>query len=489
MAPVVALAFALALAGAAAGLPAPVTAQAPGSAAGSGAGSGAIPHESYHLDNGLHVILAPDPSATATAVNVWYRVGSRDERPGRSGFGHVFEHLMFQGSENVAEGEHFQYVERAGGELNASITEDRTHYFQTVPPERMNLALWLEADRMRSLRVTEESLRREVDVVKEERRLRIDNSPYGTSQLQAAYYAPYDAEGCFAYAHSVIGSMEDLEAAELADVQDFFDLYYAPNNATLVVSGAFDSAEAAALIEEYFGPIPRGGDAPEVDCDRPFAHLPVEERIHDPNAQLPGLFVSYGGVEHRHPDAPALTVLADILGGGQSARLNQQIVRGAQAALQAVAAHSPRLGPGLFQFILIANQGVEGDELLTLLDAEIQTLLFEGVTDVEVDRARNRALASTVLSRQTAMGRAEALQSANHFHGTPDAVTTVVEAIQAVTREDVNRVARSYLRPDRRAVIFTLPGTGPAVPESAESTGQTTGQATSQASGQEGGDR
>lgn len=453
------IAAVLALAGLA--LPAPSTAQ---QAPGSSADPGGIPHQSYRLDNGLHVILAPVTHATTTAVNLWYRVGSRNERPGQSGFAHLSERLMFQGSENVASGEHVQYVERAGGNLSASFTEDRTHYAQTVPPERMNLALWLEADRMRSLRVTEESLRREVEGVKQERRLRIESAPYGTSQLLAAYEAPYDAEGCFAYAHSVIGSMEDLEGAELADVQDFLELHYVPNNATLVVSGAFHAEEAAALIEEYFAPIPRGSDAPEMACDRPFEHLPVEERLYDSNVQLPGIFVSYGGVEHRHPDAPALTVLADILGGSRSARLNQRIVREAEAALQAVVGHSPRLGPGLFQFILIGIQGVEGEELLALLDAEIDALLAEGVTGAEVDRTRDRALASTVLSRQTAMGRAEALQSANHFHGTPDAVTTVVAAMQAVTPDDVNRVARRYLRPDRRAVVFTLPGAAPAIP-------------------------
>jgi zinc protease len=422
--------------------------------------SGAMTFESWHLDNGLHVILAPDPDATATAVNLWYRVGSRDERPGRSGFAHLFEHLMFQGSENVAPGEHFQYVERAGGNLNASITEDRTNYFQTVPPERMNLALWLEADRMRSLRVTEENMRREVEVVKEERRRSVDNAPYGTTQLAASYYAPYDAEGCFAYAHSVIGSLEDLDAAELPDVQEFFDLYYAPNNATLVIAGAFDAGEARSLVESHFASIPRAADPPDVTCERPFAHLPVVERIQDPNAQLTGVFVSYGGVEQRHPDAAALTVLADILGGGQSARLNQTLVRDAQAALQASAFHVPRLGPGLFRFILIANQGVEGDELLALLDEQVERIRIEGVAEAEVARARNRALSSTVMSRQTAMGRAEALQTANHFHGTPEAVATVVEAIQAVTPADVQRVARSYLDPENRAVIFTIPGTG-----------------------------
>jgi zinc protease len=223
---------------------------------------GEIDFESYRLDNGLHVILSPDPEATAVAVNLWYDVGSRNERPGRSGFAHLFEHLMFQGSENVGAGDHFQLVERAGGNLNASITEDRTNYFQTMPPERMNLALWLESDRLRSLQITEENMRREVEVVKEERRQGVDNSPYGTSVLQAGYYAAYDSTSCFPYAHSVIGSMEDLDAAQLEDVQDFFDVYYVPNNATLTVVGSFDAAEARQLIEEYFGGIPGGAEPP-----------------------------------------------------------------------------------------------------------------------------------------------------------------------------------------------------------------------------------
>ncbi len=426
-----------------------------------GQSPGAIPHTSHHLDNGLHVILAPDAEATAVAVNLWYRVGSRNERPGRSGFAHLFEHLMFQGSENVAEGEHFQFVERAGGSLNASITEDRTNYFQTMPPERINLALWLEADRMRSLRITEENMKREVEVVKEERRLRVDNAPYGTSQLEVAFYASYDPEGCFAYAHSVIGSMEDLDAAELRDVQDFFDLYYAPNNATLVIAGAFDEAEAMELVRRYFGDIPRGDDPPEVACDAPFGHLPVTRTMHDPNAQLHGLWIAYGSVPRNHPDTPALGVLARILGDGQSSRLNQALVRGSELALQASAGHTPRLGPGLFQFTLIGSQGVEGETLLEALDDEIERLLRDGVSESEVSRARNRTLASTVLSRQTVMGVAEALQAANHFHGSPEAASTVLDEIAAVTPDDVMRVARTYLVPTQRAVVFTVPGPAP----------------------------
>ena len=421
--------------------------------------AGAFPFEEYHLDNGLHVILAPDDESTAVAVNLWYAVGSRNERPGRSGFAHLFEHLMFQGSENVPEGAHFQMIERAGGSLNASITEDRTNYFQTMPPERVNLALWLESDRMRSLQIDAENMAREVEVVKEERRLRIDNSPYGTSQLQAAFYAAYDSTSCFSYAHSVIGSPDDLDAAELPDVQAFFDTYYAPNNATLAVVGAFDTEEVRALVEEYFGPIPSGTQPADVQCTEPFSHLPVELEVADPNAQLPAVWISYGIVERSHPDAAALSVLGQILGSGQGARLNRRLVREEQVALQASAGASPRLGPGIFQFIGVANQGVEAPRLLELIDEEIDRLIEEGVTEAELERARNQVRAGSIFSRQSVMGRAEALQAANRFFGTPEAITTTVTAIEAVTADDVQRVAREYLRPDNRAVIYTRPGT------------------------------
>ncbi len=436
------------------------TATAQAGPANGGSQAGTFEFTEYHLDNGLHVILAPDPGSTAVAVNLWYNAGSRHEPPGRSGFAHLFEHLMFQGSENVARGGHFQYIERAGGNLNASVTQDRTNYFQTVPPERMNLALWLESDRMRSLSVTRENMEREVDVVIEERRQVVDNSPYGTSNLQAAFYAAYDSASCFPYAHSVIGSVEDLRAAELEDVQRFFDIYYAPNNATLTVVGAFDEAVARELIQEYFGDIPRGTEPTEVTCEEPFSHLPVEMEVHDSNAQLQAVWISYGAVERRHPDDAALSVMAQILGSGQSSRLHQRLVRQEQAALQSAALSNLRLGPGLIQLIGIANQRVEAERLLELLDEEVDRLKAEGVTEEELNRARNQVRASTVLGRQTVMGRAEALQAANQLYGTPQAVHTTVERVEAVTAEDVQRVAATYLTRENRAVIFTRPGTG-----------------------------
>jgi zinc protease len=421
--------------------------------------AGDIPFETYRLENGLRVILAPDPASTAVAVNLWFDVGSRHERPGRSGFAHLFEHLMFQGSENVPRGEHSRLIEMAGGSLNASITEDRTNYFQTVPADRYNLALWLESDRMRSLQITEEDVRREVEVVKEERRFRVDNSPYGTSSLQAFYYAPYDSTTCFPYAHSVIGSPEDLDAAELQDVRDFFDTYYAPNNATLTLVGLFEADEARGLIQEYFGGIAARPEPAVPQCTEPFRHLPVRQTVVDPNAQLPAFWASYGAVSADHADSYAIELLASILGEGESSRLHQRIVRDEQAGQSVAAFTSLRRGPGLVLVYSIANQGVGADRLESLIDEELRRVVAEGVTAGELERAKNRSRASTIFGRQSTMGRAESLQWYNHFLGDAGRVATDMERYEAVTPDDVRRVAGRYLRPDNRAVTITQPAT------------------------------
>jgi zinc protease len=418
---------------------------------------GEIPHETYRLENGLRVILAPDPQATAVAVNVWYDVGSRHERPGRSGFGHLFEHLMFEGSERVPRGTFDRLINEAGGSANASITEDRTNYFATVPGSQLARVLWLEADRMEGLLVTEESMRREIEVVKEERRMRVDNAPYGPSSLQARYYAPYDSAGCFAYAHSVIGSMQDLDAAQLADVQEFFDTYYAPNNATLTLVGAFDREVARRLIHQYFSGIPSGPAPDSPRCDDPFRHLPVSQELGDAAARLPAAFLSYGTVEVGHADSYALNLLGAILGVGQTSRLYRRLVREERAALQASATSDTRRGPGLFVVNTIANQGVSAERLIELVDEEIGRIAREGVTAEEVERAKNRARASAIIGRQTVMGRAETLQRANHFLGDPAAYRTELERTEAVTAEAVRAVAERYLRPENRAVVITRP--------------------------------
>jgi zinc protease len=418
--------------------------------------------ETYRLSNGLNVILAPDPSATTVAVNVWYDVGSRREPPGRSGFAHLFEHLMFQGSENVEPGGHSRMVTQAGGQNNAYIVEDHTAYFQTLPPDRYNLGLWLEAERMRSLIVTEEVMRREIEVVKEERRLRFDNAPYGVARLEAWYYLPYDASTCFAYAHSPIGSPADLDAATLHDVQRFFDTYYNPNNATVALAGAFAPAEARRLIQEYFGAIPRGPEPPPVTCEEPFRHLPVRRTIDDPNATLPAVMFSYGTPAVDHPDTEALNILISILSSGQSSRFNQRLVRDEQVALQASGFLMSRVGPGLVWVIGVANQDVEIEQVESSLDAVIDQVRRNGVTQAELDKARNNYLAGRVRERQTSQGTSEALQWSNHYLGDPRAMDARMERLRTLTVDDIRRVAATYLTPENRAVVVAVPVPGGA---------------------------
>ena len=252
--------------------------------------------ESFILPNGLKVHLVEEHSAQVVAVDLWYDVGSRNERAGRTGFAHLFEHMMFQGSANVKKAEHGQLVERAGGTLNGSTQPDRTNYYEVLPSNRLNLALWLEADRMRSLAVTAENLKNQQEAVKEERRLRFDNQPY-LGALVDSLPKMFDAGNCYAYSHSIIGSMDDLNAAKVEDVKAFFDLYYAPNNATLVIAGDFQAATARRLVTEYFGAIPRGQEPPPVQCAPQHATgTQVVRRITDRNATLPAALTAYRAV-------------------------------------------------------------------------------------------------------------------------------------------------------------------------------------------------
>ena len=427
-------------------------------AAAQGASPIQVPFESYRLENGLRVILAPDPATPVVAVNLWYDVGSRNERAGRTGFAHLFEHMMFEGSENAPKGEHLRLLQAAGAtSLNASTSEDRTNYFQAVPPSRLNLALWLESDRMRALNVTAEQLANQQEIVKEERRLRVDNAPYGVSLLHA-YSSPYDPEGCFPYSHDVIGSMDDLNAARIEDVRDFFRTYYAPNNATLTLVGDFDPAVARRLVQEYFGSIPAGPPPPAVACEDPFRNLPRRDTIRDANATLPAFMASYGAVPVGHPDAYALELLALIVGDGASSRLHQRLVKQERAASFAVLSRDLRRGPGVLLLYARANQGVEAGRLEQLADEEIARVVAQGVTGAELERAKNQTRARFVRALQTALGKAEALQRYALYFGDPAAIRTGLDPYMAVTTADVQRVARQYLRPENRAVVITLPG-------------------------------
>ena len=419
-----------------------------------------IAFESYALSNGLKVILAPDHSAQVVAVDVWYNVGSRNEANGRTGFAHLFEHMMFQGSEHVKKAEHFKLVEQAGGSVNGSTAEDRTNYFQVLPSNRLNLGLWLEADRMRSLAVTDTNFTNQREAVKEERRLRVDNQPYAAAVFEGMY-ALADSARCFPYAHSVIGSMADLDAAKTEDVKGFFDLYYTPRNATLTVVGDFQPAEARRLIQEYFAAIPKGSDPPPVQCDPGFNAGEIRRPWPDPKANLPGVLLGYRIPGYRSEDTPAIELLATILGQGESSRINNAVVRELKLAQFAIVLSnpaSPRRGPGIFLALAIANQGVTLDSLEAGLGAEFRRIATEGVSAAELTKAQNGYRTRLITQQQQVLARAEALQSANLFLGDPEAVNTNWRRYLAVTAADLQRVAQQYFKPENALVLLITPG-------------------------------
>jgi predicted Zn-dependent peptidase len=416
-----------------------------------------LAYEDYRLDNGLRVILAPDPASPTVAVNVWYDVGARDERPGRTGFAHLFEHMMFQGSANVGKGEHFILVERAGGDLQNGTTDwDRTNYYQTFPSNRLNLGLWLESDRMRSLAVTQENFTNQQQVVQEEKRERTENVPYMPA-LWATLTGVYNAQTCFGYAHEIVGSFEDLRAAPVEDVQQFFRTYYAPNNATLTLAGGFDVNEAKAMIRQYFGDIPSAPAPQRTTCTEPFSHLPVTRTVQDARAPLAAVMIAYGLPGPDEADFYALELLNALLVQGETARLQDRLVDQEKAAVDVNGFFLEHRGPGTAFFWLNAAPEVTGERLLTIFDEEVARVTREGIPAEELQKAKNQRRAQVIFERQIPHGTAEALQHAIHFHGGPQAADAKLERYLAVTPDDVRRAAERWLSPRNRAVTHVVP--------------------------------
>jgi zinc protease len=412
--------------------------------------------ESFTLENGLKVLLAPEPNSQVVAVNIDYRVGSRDERLGRTGFAHLFEHMMFKGSKHLGDGEHMRLVSRAGGDVNAQTTEDRTIYWQVLPSNQLQLGLWLEAERMRSLDVTEEKFANQRAAVKEEVRLKVDNPAYARA-VNDGLAAIADPQACFGYAHSGFGSMADLDSASVADVKAFFARYYVPNNATLAVVGDFNPAEAKRLVRQYFGDIARGSEPQRTSCKAAFNPGQVRRRVQDRNAALPlvGHFYRIPGVAHA--DYPALDLLVQILGQGESSQLNRSLVRERKAAAAAFALVNPpwpRQDLTSFMVAAIANQGVPVDSVDALLAREVARLAAGGLTAAELQKAQNTYRANLITQRQQARTRAEEIQAANFYFGSPEAVNTSLQRYMGVTVDDLKRVASTYLRPENSLALI-----------------------------------
>jgi predicted Zn-dependent peptidase len=415
--------------------------------------AGHIEYKEYTLDNGLRVILSEDHSVPIVAVNVWYHVGSGYEEEGRSGFAHFFEHMMFQGSENVAKREHSNYVQRAGGNVNGTTNEDRTLYFEILPANQLAMGLWLEADRMRALKITNENFENQRNAVKEERLMRIDNQPYGAAFITADTLA-YDYEP---YNHSVIGKMVDLDAAEVGDVQRFFDQYYNPNNAVLCLVGDIDPKQTMAMVEEYFGDIPRGPEITQEWGGEPPHSAERRKVIEDKNANVPAIFINYIVPNNLHEDIPALELLGNVLTGGEASRMHQRLVKEEEAAVVVFGGTDIRKGPSLFRFIAASNVGVDIETCENLIYEELDKLKKEGLAGKELEKAKVQFRTGMIQSRETAMNKAEALQSHMYYEGNLEKVNSEIGDYMAVTTEDIIRVAKKYFTKENRTVVIANP--------------------------------
>lgn len=405
------------------------------------------------LPNGLRVIVHEDHTAPVYSLSIVYDAGSRDERKGRTGFAHLFEHMMFKGSENVGPGEHFLLVFNSGGSMNGTTNKDRTLYFETLPSNQLDLSLFLEADRMRSLEITQENLDNQINAVQEERRLGVDNQPYGKT-FEAFDELAYDG---FAYKHSVIGSMEDLAAASVDDVAQFFKTYYAPNNAVIAISGDIDTAETLDKVRKYFGDIPRQPDPAPVDLS---ATNQTEERrlvIDDAMARLARVDIGFKVPPMGSDDDEALSVLGTVLSGGRSSRLYDVIVRQKQLATGLFAGPSQSRGAGLFRIIAMVAPGKTPAELEAAIYEEIEKVKTGPIAEWEIEKARNTARRALVGTLQSSLGRSIRMAEDALAFDEPGRINTRPARIAAVAADDVQRVAAAYLAPQTRTVVTTNP--------------------------------
>jgi zinc protease len=409
--------------------------------------------EKYTLPNGLEVILHEDRSVPMVAVNTYFKVGSADEKPGRTGFAHLFEHIMFMGSQNVAVGQFDALLEGAGAQNNGSTSEDRTDYNEEMPSNALPLALWLDADRMGFLLPTMDSAKLDLqrDVVKNERRQGVDNVPYGRAfeTVQAALYPAGHP-----YSWPVIGSMADLSAATLGDVKDFFRTYYAPNNATLVIAGDFDRDSARAWVQRYFGDIPRGPAIPPRPQLQPVVlprdtFMVLEDRV-----QLPRVFQAWHTVKLFAPDDAALDVLAYVLAGDKNSRLYKRLVYDMQVAQEVSAFQNSGRLAGQFWIDVTPKPGSSAQRMHDVVNEEVARLVKDGITERELTRAKNTTRARMIDRMASLRSKAHLINMYNYFAGTPDYVQEDAARYDRVTADDVRRVAGEYLR--RHKVVLTV---------------------------------
>jgi len=412
-----------------------------------------IAYERYELDNGLEVILHQDRTAPLVAVNVWYHVGSGNETPGKSGFAHLFEHMMFQGAKHIGEDAHFETLKRIGGTgVNGTTNSDRTNYFETVPSHQIETALWLESDRMGYMidLLNEKSLANQRDVVRNERRQRYDNVPYGRDRFAVA--AALYPEG-HPYRYLTIGRHEDLEVASIDDVRDFFLKWYVPSNATLTIAGDFETEDAKALVAKWFGTFPKLPEPESQTPDTPSLAGKIRTEIEDPFARLPRIHYVWHAPAAMAAGEKELDVAAGVLTSTGWGRLHKRLVLDEQLAQRVFAYHSGSGFSGAFHVVADLKPDADAAKAEKIIQEELDRITKEPVTPVELDRVRTGVEASFIWSLEDLSGRANRLQWFNHYTGDPGYAPKLLEEWRAVTPATVKKVAAKYLTKPRAEII------------------------------------
>jgi predicted Zn-dependent peptidase len=406
------------------------------------------------LENGLRVVMSPDRTVPTVAIALYYDVGSRNEVKGKSGFAHLFEHMMFQGSRNVGKMEHFQLITNRGGSANGTTSSDRTNYFERLPSNELELGLWLEADRMRSLAVNQENFENQRTTVMEERRQSYDNQPYMKSMLRINELAYGDY---WPYAHSTIGDMEDLKTAPLRAAQEFFASFYPPNNAVLGIAGDFEPEQAMALVRKHFGGIePREVPAYEPP---PLGPQSAEraDAIDDPLAPRAAFHIAYHIPPDRSPDHYPLELLAIVLGDGESSRLYQELVKRREMVQEIRVETDGRRGPDLFSFWCVCADGHEGPGVREVIFRRIDEVIERGITERELQKAKNRVRSDFIFALQSNLRRAMRLAEYETYWGDANLLRDEVDRYRSVAAADVKRVAGKYLVAENRTVLDVIP--------------------------------
>jgi zinc protease len=413
----------------------------------------------YDLPNGLHVVLHQDSKAPVAVVSVMYHVGSKNEAVGRTGFAHFFEHLLFEGSDNIKRGQFFKIVSANGGQNNANTTQDRTFYYEVFPSNQLETGMWLESERMLHPVINEIGVKTQNEVVKEEKRQSLDNRPYGN-------LITYISEGLFPthpYHNGVIGSMKDLDAAKLDEFKDFFKKYYVPNNAVLTIAGDIDIAKTKQLVQSYFADIPKGADVVYKKVDEAPITKQIVDTAYDANIQLPFMIEAYRVPGRDSHDSKVMQMISTLLSGGASSRMYKKMVDEKKNALQVVAFNYALEDYGMYILGALPNAGADPATLLPDMDEEIKKLQTDLISPGEYQKLQNQFENNFVSANTRMLGLAENLSNGYTFyHKDTGHVNKELTEIRSVTREEIRDAARKYLNPNQRLVLYYLPGKGKA---------------------------